>query len=67
MQPARKVTYEKLDKAQEFRFKKGDKNWDLQIIKKEELIRALERCNDTLWDGGKNAPIDTFDELCKLL
>lgn len=54
-------------KLQEFRFKKGDKNWDLQIIKKEELIRALERCNDTLWDGGKNAPIDAFDELCKLL
>jgi len=54
-------------KVQEFRFKKGDKNWDIKPVRKDELIRILEKCNNTLWDGGKMAPIDAFDELSKII
>ncbi|HOG19216.1 MAG TPA: N-6 DNA methylase [Salinivirgaceae bacterium] len=54
-------------KVQEFRFKKGDENWDIKPVNKEDLIRILEKCNNTLWDGGKMAPIDAFDELSKII
>lgn len=54
-------------KVQEFRFKKGDPNWDIKPVNKEDLIRILEKCNNTLWDGGKMAPIDAFDELSKII
>jgi type I restriction enzyme M protein len=54
-------------KVQEFRFKKGDDNWDIKPVNKEDLIRILEKCNNTLWDGGKMAPIDAFDELSKII
>lgn len=54
-------------KVQEFRFKKGDENWDIKPVNKDELIRILEKCNNTLWDGGKMAPIDAFDELSKII
>lgn len=54
-------------KVQEFRFKKGDDDWDIKPVNKEDLIRILEKCNNTLWDGGKMAPIDAFDELSKII
>jgi type I restriction enzyme M protein len=54
-------------KVQEFRFKKGDENWDIKPVSKDDLIRILEKCNNTLWDGGKMAPIDAFDELSKII
>jgi type I restriction enzyme M protein len=54
-------------KVQEFRFKKGDKDWDIKPVRKDDLIRILEKCNNTLWDGGKMAPIDAFDELSKII
>lgn len=54
-------------KVQEFRFKKGDANWDIKPVNKIDLIRILEKCNNTLWDGGKMNPIDAFDELCKII
>lgn len=54
-------------KVQEFRFKKGDKDWDIKPVEKDDLIRILEKCNNTLWDGGKMAPIDAFDELSKII
>jgi|tagenome__1003787_1003787.scaffolds.fasta_scaffold19644664_1 type I restriction enzyme M protein len=37
-------------KIQEFRYKKGDDNWDIKPISKEELIRILGKCNNTLLD-----------------
>ena len=54
-------------KIQKFRFKKGDKDWDINPVSKDELIRVLEKCNNTLWDGGRMAPIDAFDELSKII
>jgi type I restriction enzyme M protein len=54
-------------KVQEFRYKKNDARWDIQPVNKERLIRTLEKCNDTLWAGGEMTPIDSFDELCKII
>ncbi len=53
--------------VQEWRYKKGDPNWELLVVERAELIRALEKCHDTLWQGGRLTPTDAFDELAKLL
>ena len=53
--------------VQEWRYKQGDANWDLQVTERDGLIRALEKCHDTLWQGGKLAPTEAFDELSKIL
>ena len=53
--------------VQEWRYKKNDPDWDLQAVGKGELPRVLKKCHDTLWQGGKLAPIDAYDELAKLL
>ena len=53
--------------VQEWRYKKDDPNWDLQIVGRGELTRVLGKCHATLWQGGKLAPTDAFDELSKIL
>ena len=53
--------------VQEWRYKKNDPDWDLQVVGKGELTRVLGKCHDTLWQGGKLAPTDAFDELSKIL
>ena len=53
--------------VQEWRYKKDDPNWDIQSVGKGELTRVLGKCHDTLWQGGKLAPTDAFDELSKIL
>lgn len=53
--------------VEEWRYKKEDPNWDLQVVERDDLIRALEKCHDTLWQGGKLAPTTAFDELSKIL
>lgn len=52
---------------QEWRYKKGDEQWDLKTVERGELIRALEKSHDTLWGGGKRNPTVAFDELCKII
>jgi len=54
-------------KVEEFRFKRGDPNWDLKIVDEQELKRALEKAHNTLWAGGKRNPTVAFDELCKII
>ena len=54
-------------KVEEFRFKKGDSDWDLKTLDKSELKRALEKSQNTLWAGGKRNPTVAFDELCKII
>ncbi|MDD5071779.1 MAG: N-6 DNA methylase [Patescibacteria group bacterium] len=54
-------------KIEEFRYKKGDPNWDLKVLDKQELIRALKKSHDTLWAGGKRNPTVAFDELAKII
>jgi len=54
-------------KIEEFRYKKGDSNWDLKVLEKQELLRALKKSHDTLWAGGKRNPTVAFDELAKII
>lgn len=54
-------------KAPKYRFIKGDNANDLKTVSREELIRALEKSHDTVWQGGKLAPTTAFDEVAKLL
>ena len=55
------------DIVQEWRYRKGDPNWELSIIDRGDLIRVLEKCHQTLWQGGRLTPTDAFDELAKIL
>lgn len=54
-------------KVQEWRYLKGIPHLELTVIERGELIRVLEKCHDTLWQGGKFAPTQAFDELAKVL
>lgn len=57
----------KYGKAPKYKYIKGDKDKDLKIVTREDLISALEKCHDTVWQGGKLAPTTAFDEVSKLL
>ncbi len=57
----------KYGKAPKYRFIKGDKINDIKVVSKDELIRALEKSHDTVWQGGRLAPTTAFDEVSKLL
>ncbi|RZK10099.1 MAG: hypothetical protein EOO46_11795 [Flavobacterium sp.] len=54
-------------KAPLYKYIKGDKIKDLKVVSREDLISALEKCHDTVWQGGKLAPTTAFDEVSKLL
>ena len=54
-------------KVQEWRYKRGTSDWDLEVVKRDDLIRALEKCHDTLWQGGRLEPTTAFNELSKIL
>jgi len=57
----------KYGRTPKYKFIKGDKDKDLKEVSREELIRALEKSHDTVWQGGKLAPTTAFDEVSKLL
>ena len=57
----------KYGKTPKYKFIKGDKDKDLKEMSRDELIRALEKSHDTVWQGGKLAPTTAFDEVSKLL
>lgn len=57
----------KYGKAPKYKFIKGDKAKDLKAVSRDDLISALEKCHDTVWQGGKLAPTTAFDEVSKLL
>ncbi len=57
----------KYGKAPKYRFVKGDISRDIKIVSKDELIRALQKSHDTVWQGGRLAPTTAFDEVSKLL
>ena len=54
-------------KAPKYRFIKGNPLNDIKTVSKDELIRALQKSHDTVWQGGKLAPTTAFDEVSKLL
>lgn len=57
----------KYRKAPKYRFIKGNEINDLKEVSKDELIRALQKSHDTVWQGGRLAPTTAFDEVSKLL
>lgn len=57
----------KYGKAPKYKFTKGDSSKDLKIVSRQELISTLQKCHDTVWQGGKLAPTTAFDEVSKLL
>jgi len=54
-------------KAPKYRFIKGDPQNDIKTVSKDELIRALQKSHNTVWQGGRLAPTTAFDEVSKLL
>lgn len=58
------ISYGKVPK---YRFIKGVPDKELSTVSREELIRTLEKCHDTIWGGGQRDPTDAFDEIAKLL
>ncbi len=40
---------------------------DLKMVSREELIKALEKCYNTVWQGGKLAPTTAFDEVSNIV
>jgi type I restriction enzyme M protein len=57
----------KYGKTPKYKFIKGNSDKDLKEVSREELIRALGKSHDTVWQGGKLAPTTAFDEVSKLL
>lgn len=57
----------KYGKTPKYKFIKGEADKELKEVSREELIKALEKSHDTVWQGGKLAPTTAFDEVSKLL
>ena len=57
----------KYGKTPKYKFICGHQDRDLVEVSRDELIKALEKCHDTVWQGGKLAPTTAFDEVSKLL
>ena len=58
------IRYEKVIK---FKYCKGDKQWDLKEVTRDELLAKFQQCHDALWEGGKRNPAEAFDEMSKLM
>jgi type I restriction enzyme M protein len=57
----------KYGKAPKYNYLKNDQENDLKIVSRDELMKALQKSHDTIWQGGKLAPTTAFDEVSKLL
>ena len=57
----------KYGKAPKYKFIKGNTQKDLKEVSRQELISALQKCYNTVWQGGKLALTTAFDEVSKLL
>ncbi len=53
-------------KPEEYKYYKGG-SLDIQPVNKEVLIKAIQKCHQTLWGGGKLSPPTAFGELCKII
>ncbi len=53
-------------KPEEYKYHKGS-SLDIQPVNKEVLIKAIQKCHQTLWGGGKLSPPTAFGELCKII
>ena len=57
----------KYGRVPKYRFVKGEPDKELITVDRDELIRTLQKCHDTIWGGGERDPTDAFDEIAKLL
>jgi type I restriction enzyme M protein len=53
--------------APEYRYKRGGGEWELHTIDLAALNTAFQRCHDSIWQGGRLNPAQSFDEISKLL
>lgn len=53
-------------KPEEYKYHKGG-SLDIQPVNKEVLIKAIQKCHQTLWGGGRLSPPAAFGELCKII
>ena len=51
----------------EYKYIKGDPDWDLPAATFDDLTRRFQRCHDAIWQGGKLDPAQAFDEMSKLM
>lgn len=58
---------QKYGRTPQYRFIKGETGKELKTVSRDELITALGKSHDTVWQGGKLAPTTAFDEVSKLL
>ncbi len=54
-------------KIPEYKFKRGDKIWDLKPVSLNTLSSIFHQCHTALWGSGENDPIPAFDEMSKIL
>jgi type I restriction enzyme M protein len=54
-------------KEPEFKYRKGDSQWDLRKVSFNELEQKFQLCHDRIWEGGKRDPAIAFDEMSKLM
>lgn len=54
-------------KVVKFKYRKGDAQWDLKDVTRDELLAKFQQCHDALWEGGKRNPAEAFDEMSKLM
>jgi len=53
--------------APQYRFARGGGQWELRAVDLAELNMAFQRCHDSIWQGGRLNPAQSFDEMSKLL
>ena len=53
-------------KPEEWRFRKNTSE-DIRPVDREDLIRTIGNCHQSLWGGGRLSPPAAFGEFCKIL
>jgi len=54
-------------KVIQYKYKKGDRDWDPKEADRNEVLAKFQQCHDILWEGGKRNPGEAFDEMSKLM
>jgi len=54
-------------KVIQYKYKKGDPDWDPKEADRNEVLAKFQQCHDILWEGGKRNPAEAFDEMSKLM
>lgn len=56
----------KYGNPEEWRFRKNTRE-DISPINREDLIKTIRNCHQSLWGGGRLSPPAAFGEFCKIL